>query len=176
MPTLLANPLQLPPREDHTISNALGDHKDSVSIGGRIFSDFRFADGIVFNVEEDKDAVGIVTSLNTTCARYKIEFGPDKSKVMTNNPNGFQRMIKIKEQERVSNISDQSSLIKGQNHIIILSRITQPTADLSRLKPIMRDKSMSIASKAKLIRSLILSILSTFFNICESWTLTAVKG
>ena len=52
----------------------------------------------------------------------------------------------------------------------ILSRIAQTTAALSRLKIIWRDKNISLASKVKLMRTL---ILSTFFYACESWTLTA---
>ena len=39
-----------------------------------------------------------------------------------------------------------------------------------RLKVIWRDKNISLASKVKLMRTL---ILSTFLYACESWTLTA---
>ena len=52
----------------------------------------------------------------------------------------------------------------------ILSRIAQTTAALSRLKIILRDKNISLASKVKLMRTL---ILSTFLYASESWTLTA---
>ena len=52
----------------------------------------------------------------------------------------------------------------------ILSRIAQTTAALSRLKIIWRDKNISLASKVKLMRTL---ILSTLLYACESWTLTA---
>ena len=52
----------------------------------------------------------------------------------------------------------------------ILSRIAQTTAALSRLKIIWRDKNISLASKVKLMWTL---ILSTFLYACESWTLTA---
>ena len=52
----------------------------------------------------------------------------------------------------------------------ILSRIAQTTAALSRLKIIWRDKNISLASKVKLMRML---ILSTFLYARESWTLTA---
>ena len=52
----------------------------------------------------------------------------------------------------------------------ILSRIAQTTAGLSRLKIIWRDKNISLASKVKLMRTL---ILSTFLYAYESWTLTA---
>ena len=48
--------------------------------------------------------------------------------------------------------------------------IAQTTAALSRLKIIWRDKNSSLASKVKLMRTL---ILSTFLYACESWTLTA---
>ena len=52
----------------------------------------------------------------------------------------------------------------------ILSRIAQTTAALSRLKIIWRGKNISLASKVKLMLTL---ILSTFLYACESWTLTA---
>ena len=52
----------------------------------------------------------------------------------------------------------------------ILSRIAQTTAALSRLKIIWRDKNISLASKVKLVRTL---ILSPFLFACKSWTLTA---
>ena len=53
---------------------------------------------------------------------------------------------------------------------IIIIIIAQTTAALSRLKIIWRDKNISLASKVKLMRTL---ILSTFLYACESWTLTA---
>ena len=52
----------------------------------------------------------------------------------------------------------------------ILSRIAQTTAALSRLKIVWRGKNISLASKVKLMRML---ILSTFLYACESCTLTA---
>ena len=52
----------------------------------------------------------------------------------------------------------------------ILSRIAQTTAALSRLKIVWRGKNISLASKVKLMRTL---ILSTFLYACESCTLTA---
>ena len=52
----------------------------------------------------------------------------------------------------------------------ILSRITQTTAALTRLKPVRIDKSISLSSKIRLMHSLVTSI---FLHACESWTLTA---
>ena len=98
-----------------------------------------------------------------------MEIGPDK----TNNPNGFQREIKIKGQrlEEVENFKYLGAIISNEgSKPEILSRIAQATAALSRLKIIWRDKNISLASKVKLMRTL---ILSTFLYACESWTLTA---
>ena len=52
----------------------------------------------------------------------------------------------------------------------ILSRIAQATAALTRLKPVWIDKSISLSSKIRLMRSLVTSI---FLYACGSWTLTA---
>ena len=53
----------------------------------------------------------------------------------------------------------------------VLSRIAQATAALTKLKPIWRDYNISLGSKVKLMRSLVIFI---FLYACESWTLTAV--
>ena len=52
----------------------------------------------------------------------------------------------------------------------VLSRIAQATAALTKLKPIWRDNNISLGSKVKPMRSLVISI---FLYACESWTLTA---
>ena len=52
-----------------------------------------------------------------------------------------------------------------------LSRIAKATAALTKLKLIWRDSNISLGSKVKLMRSLVISI---FLYACESWTLTAV--
>ena len=52
----------------------------------------------------------------------------------------------------------------------ILSRIAQATAALTRLKSVWNDRSISLSSKIRLMRSLVTSI---FLYACESWTLKA---
>ena len=152
---------------------ALDNHEGSVSIGGRLFTNFCFADDIVVNAEEEEEAGVLVDHLDTTTTRYKMEIGPDKTEVMTNNPNRFQREIKIKGQrlEEEENFKYLGATISNQeSKPEILSRIAQTTAALSRLKIIWRDKNISCASKVKLMRTL---ILLTCLYACESWTLTA---
>ena len=65
---------------------AVDDHEGSVSIGGRLITNFRFADDIVVNAEEEEEAGVLIDRLDRTTTRYKMEIGPDKTKVMTNNP------------------------------------------------------------------------------------------
>ena len=132
---------------------ALDDHEGSVSIGGRLITNFRFADDIVVNAEEEEEAGYLIDPLDETTTRYKMEIGPDNTKVMTNNSNGLRAII-----------SNEGSKPE------ILPRIAQTTAALSRLKIIWRDKNISLASKVKLMWTL---ILSTFLYACESWTLTS---
>ena len=52
----------------------------------------------------------------------------------------------------------------------LLCRIAQATAALTRLKPVWIDKSISLSSKIRLMRSLVTSI---YLYACESWNLTA---
>ena len=148
---------------------SLDDHEGSVSIGGRLITNFRFADDIVVNAEGEEAGV-LVDRLDRTTTRYKMEIGPDKTKVMTNNPNDFQREIKIKGQ-RLEEAEYLGAIISNEgSKSEILSRIAQTTVALSRLKIIWKDKNISLASKVKRMRTL---ILSTFLNACEILTLTS---
>ena len=52
----------------------------------------------------------------------------------------------------------------------ILSRTAQMTTALTRLKPVWNNRSISLSSKIRLMRSHVVSI---FLYACESWTLTA---
>ena len=77
---------------ERIMCEALDDHEVSVSIGGWFLTSLRFADDIVVNT---KEADLPVDRLDIT-TRYTMEMGPDKTKVMTNNPTGFQKEIKVR--------------------------------------------------------------------------------
>ena len=131
---------------ERIICKALDDHEGKVSIGRRLITNFCFADDIVVNAEEGEEAG----------RRYRMEIGPDKTNVMTNNPNGFQREIKIKGQrlEEVENYKYLGVIVSNkESKPEILSRIAQTTAALSRLKLIWGDKNISLACNVKLMRT-----------------------
>ena len=80
---------------ERIMCEALDDYEGSVSIGGRLITNVRFAGDIVVNAEKEKEAGVLVDFLDTTTKRYEMEIGPGKTKVMPNNPNGFQREINM---------------------------------------------------------------------------------
>ena len=154
----------------------MDDHEGSVRIGGRLITTFRFADDIVVNAGR-RGRRNWRPERPFRYNHHKVQNGDrprqDKTKVMTNNPNGFQREFKTKDQrlEEVGNFKYLGAIISNEgSKSEILSRIAQTTTALSRLKIIWRDKNISLAFKVKLMRTL---ILSTFLYVCESWTLTA---
>ena len=102
-----------------------------------------------------------------------MEISAEKTKLMTNSANGIQREIKVKGQKlgTVTSFKYLGAVVSDDgSKPEILSRIAQATAALTKLKPIWRDNNISLGSKVKLMRSLVISI---FLYVCESWTLTA---
>ena len=133
----------------------------------------RFAVDIDAQAEEEQELEALVESLDKTCTRFKMEISAEKTKLMISSASGIQREIKVKGQKLGTvtslkclgaEVSDEGS--KPED----LLRIAQATAALTKLKPIWRNNNISLGSKVKLMRSL---VISTFLYACESWTLTA---
>ena len=156
---------------ERIMSDALEEHDGKVSIGGRNTTNLRFADDIDALAEEEQELEALVESLDKTCTRYKMEISAEKTKLMTNS--GIQREIKVKGQKlgTVTSFKYLGAVVSDNgSKPEVLSRIAQATAALTKLKPIWRDNNISLGSKVKLMRSLVISI---FLYACESWTLTA---
>ena len=89
---------------------------------------------------------------------------------MTNNTSGINTDIKENGQKLQSVTSFKylgSVIIDEGSKPEILSRIAQTKAALTRLKPVWNDRSISLSSKIRLMRSLVTDI---FLYACESWT------
>ena len=78
------------------MSDALEEHDGKVSTGGRNITNLRFANDKDALAEEEQELEALVRSLDKTCTRYKMEINADKTRLMTNSANGFQREIKEK--------------------------------------------------------------------------------
>ena len=97
-----------------------------------------------------------------------MEISAKKTKLMTNNTSGINTEIKVNGQklETVTSFKYQGSVTTDESSKPeILSRIAQATAALTRLKPVWIDKSVSLSSKIRLMRSLVIFI---FLYACES--------
>ena len=149
------------------MSDALEEHDGKVSIGGRNITNLRFADDIDALAEEEQELEALVESLDKTFTRYKMKkISAEKTKLMTNN--GIQREIKVKGQKlgTVTSFKYLGAVVSDDcRKPEILSRIAQATAALTKLKHIWRDNNISLGSKVKLMRSLVISI---FLYACES--------
>ena len=73
------------------------------------------------NGEEVEEAGVLLDRLDKTTTKYKMEIGPDNTKVMPNNPNGFQREIKIKGQrlEAVENFKYLGAIISNEGRFCL---------------------------------------------------------
>ena len=90
-----------------------------------------------------------------------MEISAEKTKLMTNNTSGINTEIKVNGQklETVTSFKYLGSIITDEgSKPETLSSIAQATAALTRLKPVWIDKSISLSSKIRLLRSLVTSI------------------
>ena len=140
------------------MSDALEDHDEKLSIGGRNIANLQFADDIDAVADEE----ALVQSLNKTCTMYKMKISAEKTKLMTKSANGIQIEIKVKAQKlaTVTSFMYLGAVVSDDgSKPEVLSRIAQATAALTKLKLIWRDNNISLGSKVKLMRSLVISIL-----------------
>ena len=111
--------------------------------------------------------------LDKTSTAFGMQINAEKTKLMTNNTNGFSTDIRVNSEKLdcVNRFKYLGAIIadEGSKHEILV-RIAQATAALAKLKTIWDDRNIALSSKIRLMRSLVMSI---FLYACESWTLTA---
>ena len=115
----------------------------------------------------------LVEHLDKAFTAYSIEISAKKTKLVTNNTSCINKEIKVNGQKLETDTSFKylGSVVSDKgSKPEILSRIVQMTAALTRLKPVLNDRSISLSSKIWLMGFLVTSI---FLYACESWTLTA---
>ena len=155
------------------MTDALEDHEGTFSIGGRTITNFQFSDNLDGIAGEGKELAKLVEGLDTASTAYNIEISAEKTKLMTNNTSSINTEIKVYGQklETVTSFTYLGSIITDEgSKPELLSRIAQATAALTRLEPVWDEKSISLSSKIRLMRSLVTSI---FLYACESWSITA---
>ena len=136
------------------VTDALEDHEGTVSIKGRTITNLCFADDIDGLAGEEEDLANLVELLNKASTTYGMEISAKKTKLITNNTTGINREIKMNghKLETVTSFKYLGSVISDEvSKPEILARIAQATAALTRLKPIVIDKSISLSSKIRLM-------------------------
>ena len=157
---------------ERIVTDALEDHESPVSTEGRTITNLRFADD-VNSLAGEEELEKLVERLNKVSTAYGMEISAEKTKLLTNNTSGINTEIKVNGQklETVTNFKYFGSVISDEgSKPDILSRIAQETAALTRLKPVLNDRSTSLSFMIRLMRSLVTFI---FLYACKSWTLTA---
>ena len=159
---------------ERIMTDALDDHEPTVSIGGRTVSNLRFADDIDGLAGSENELSELIRRLNDSCTSYGMEISAEKTKIMTNSQaNGLTNDITIN--GSVLQCVDQfiylGAIVSDTgSKSEILSRIAKAQSSLSKLKVVWNDKSISLQSKIRLLRTIVISV---FLYACESWTLDA---
>ena len=151
------------------MTDALEDHEGTVSIGGRAITNLCLFDDINGLAVEEEELAKLVEHLHKASTAYGMEIGAERTKLMTNITNGINTEIKINGQklETVTSFKCMGSFMTDEgSKPEILCRIAQTTAALTRLKQVWNDRSISLSSKVRLMRSHVTSI---FLYACESW-------
>ena len=153
---------------ERIMTDALENHQGTVSIGGRTITNLRFGDNIDGLAGDEQELVNLVERLEKTSTSYGMEISAEKTKLMTNNTQSINTEVKVNGQilETVTSFRYLGSIITDE----ILARIAQTTAALTRLKPLWNDRNITVSSKIRLMRSLVISI---FLYASETWTLSA---
>ena len=119
------------------MSDALEEHDEKLSKGGRVITNLRFADDVAF-AKEKQELKALLESLDKTCTRYKMKISAEKTKLMTNSANDIQREIKVKGQKlgTVTSFRYLGAVVSDErSKPEVLSRIAQATAAMTKLKP-----------------------------------------
>ena len=142
------------------------------SIGGRTITNLRFADDIDGLAREQEELANLAEHLDKASTAYGMKISAEKTKLITNNTRGINTEIKVNKEKlkTITSFKYMGSVITDEgSKPEILSVTAQTIAALTRLKPVCNDRSTSLSSRIRLMRSLVTSI---FLYACESWTVT----
>ena len=125
---------------ERIMTDALEDHKASVSIGGRTVSNLRFADDIDGLAGSEIELAELVSRLDQSCSNYGMEISAEKTKIMSNShANNLNNDIKVNGTtlEHVNQFTYLGALVTDNgSKPEILSRMAKAQNSLTRLKVI----------------------------------------
>ena len=92
---------------ERIMTDALEDHEDTVSIGGRTITDLRFADDIDGLAAKGEELEKLVECLDKASTAYGMEISAEKTKLLANNTSGINTEMKVNEQKLGTVITDE---------------------------------------------------------------------
>ena len=100
------------------MTDALEDHEDTVSIGGRTITNLRFADDIDGLAGEEEELAKLLECLDRVSTAYGMKISAEETKLMTNNTSGITTEIKVNGQklETVTSFKYLGSFITGEGY------------------------------------------------------------
>ena len=116
---------------ERIMTDALENHEDTVSVGGRTITNLHFADDIDGLAGEEKEQANLIKRLDKVFTAYAMEINAEKTKLMTNYTSGINTEIKVNGQklETVTSFKYQGSVVTDEgSKPEILSRIARTTA------------------------------------------------
>ncbi|GFR57506.1 endonuclease-reverse transcriptase [Elysia marginata] len=143
------------------MTDALGGHFGTFSIGGRPITNLWFASDIDRLARNECELTSFVEHLDKASSNFCMDVSAEKAKIMTNSKESLKRELNVNVQtlEIVTKLKYLGSIISNEGSKPgILSRMAQTTANLTKLKPIWNNKNIAISSKIRLLRSLVISI------------------
>ena len=130
---------------ERIMTDVLENHVGTISIGGRIITNLRFAndiDGLAGSEDELKE---FTAKLENTAKAYGMEINAEKTKVMANRTFTNEILINGQKLEEVSTFKYLGAIISDEgSKPEILARMAQTTAALSKLKHIWLTKKLSL--------------------------------
>ena len=157
---------------EQIMNDALDNHVGSVSIGGKIITNLRFADDIDGLASSESEVANLIKIIDNTARAYGMEINSTKTKIMANSEGSFTSEIIINNEplKVVDSFKYLRAIIDDKgSKAEILARTGQTIAAISRLNVIWYDKTLKLKLKIRLLQSLVNSI---FLYACETWTIT----
>ena len=159
---------------ENIMIETLHNFKSTISIGGRIISNLRFADDIDLMGGNNDELQELTDRLSNSAREYGMEISSEKSKVMVNSGDNATAQISMNGQQLEEVMAFKylgATLTKdGRSSAEIKIRLAIAIASMVKLNKIWSSKDVSFSTKIKLYKTL---VLSTLLYGCESWTLTA---
>ena len=170
----LLSPILLNLYLENIMRETLHNFKSTISIGGRIISNLRFADDIDLMGGSKDELQELTDRLSNSAREYGMEISSEKSKVMVNSGDITPVQISMNGQQLEDVMPFKylgATLTKdGRSTAEIKIRLAIATASMAKINKIWSSKDVTFATKIKLYKTL---VLSTLLYGCESLALTA---